>query len=254
MADDVGPHLSIAEVLGVLLDEFPDVTIAKIRVFESQKLIEPERTPSGYRKFSRADVERLRELLRQQSSAVRRLSVMPPLDDSSGAWIPDDESNTGGHVHPSEDESQPGGMSQPRTSHPSSRHARTQTPPPLPSERKPLSPEPSADMVEMAVTAGLIRGKKHRGNGPLTPLERTLVDLVARYAALGVDIRHLRLLKQSTEREALLYEQRVAPFLRQKNPVARHEAATVLHDLVLLGLELRNVLMDDAVARLTDGS
>ncbi|MEM9042644.1 MAG: MerR family transcriptional regulator, partial [Actinomycetota bacterium] len=49
-------HLSIGEVLALLLDEFPDVTISKIRFLESQGLIEPERTPSGYRKFYDADV------------------------------------------------------------------------------------------------------------------------------------------------------------------------------------------------------
>ena len=50
----------------MLLDEFPDVTISKIRFLESQGLIEPERTPSGYRKFYDADVERLRFILREQ--------------------------------------------------------------------------------------------------------------------------------------------------------------------------------------------
>ena len=53
-------HLSIGEVLGLLLEEFPDVTISKIRFLESQGLIEPERTPSGYRKFFDDDVELLR--------------------------------------------------------------------------------------------------------------------------------------------------------------------------------------------------
>ena len=53
------PHLSIGEVLGLLLEEFPDVTISKIRFLESQGLIDPERTPSGYRKFYDDDVELL---------------------------------------------------------------------------------------------------------------------------------------------------------------------------------------------------
>ena len=52
-------HLSIGEVLGLLLEEFPDVTISKIRFLESQGLIDPERTPSGYRKFYEDDVELL---------------------------------------------------------------------------------------------------------------------------------------------------------------------------------------------------
>ena len=61
MTDADISHLSIGEVLSLLQDEFPDVTISKIRFLESQGLIDPERTPSGYRKFYEADVERLRE-------------------------------------------------------------------------------------------------------------------------------------------------------------------------------------------------
>src|SRR4051794_26288601 len=60
------PYLSIGEVLGLLLEEFPDITISKIRFLESQGLIDPERTPSGYRKFYDPDVERLRVILREQ--------------------------------------------------------------------------------------------------------------------------------------------------------------------------------------------
>ena len=55
-----GAHLSIGEVLAELRDEFPDITISKIRFLESQGLIDPERTPSGYRKFYDQDLARLR--------------------------------------------------------------------------------------------------------------------------------------------------------------------------------------------------
>ena len=58
-------YLSIGEVLAQLLEEFPDVTISKIRFLESQGLIEPERTASGYRQFTDAEVERLRVILRE---------------------------------------------------------------------------------------------------------------------------------------------------------------------------------------------
>ena len=59
-------HLSIGEVLALLLEEFSDVSISKIRFLESQGLIDPERTPSGYRKFYDDDVELLRCILREQ--------------------------------------------------------------------------------------------------------------------------------------------------------------------------------------------
>jgi DNA-binding transcriptional MerR regulator len=69
-------HLSIGEVLGVLRDEFPDVTISKIRFLESQGLIDPERTPSGYRKFYESDVSRLRWILHQQKDNFLPLKVI----------------------------------------------------------------------------------------------------------------------------------------------------------------------------------
>lgn len=70
------PYLSIGEVLALLLEEFPDVTISKIRFLESQGLIDPERTPSGYRKFYDPDVERLRVILREQKENFLPLRVI----------------------------------------------------------------------------------------------------------------------------------------------------------------------------------
>jgi DNA-binding transcriptional MerR regulator len=69
-------HLSIGEVLSLLREEFPDVTISKIRFLESQGLVDPERTPSGYRKFYDPDVERLRWILRQQREHFLPLKVI----------------------------------------------------------------------------------------------------------------------------------------------------------------------------------
>ena len=68
--------MSIGDVLNLLKDEFPDVTISKIRFLESQGLLDPERTPSGYRKFYDADVERLRWILRQQKEHFLPLKVI----------------------------------------------------------------------------------------------------------------------------------------------------------------------------------
>ena len=70
------PYLSIGEVLALLLEEFPDVTISKIRFLESQGLIDPERTPSGYRKFYDLDVDRLRVILREQRENFLPLRVI----------------------------------------------------------------------------------------------------------------------------------------------------------------------------------
>ena len=83
-----GNHLSIGEVLSSLQDEFPDVTVSKIRFLESQGLIDPERTPSGYRKFYDRDLTRLRWILHQQKEHFLPLKVIKERLDQLG---PDDE-------------------------------------------------------------------------------------------------------------------------------------------------------------------
>jgi DNA-binding transcriptional MerR regulator len=90
-------HLSIGEVLSLLREEFPDVTISKIRFLESQGLVDPERTPSGYRKFYEHDIERLRWILRQQRENFLPLKVIrgrlaeggTPNGDAGGEEVPD---------------------------------------------------------------------------------------------------------------------------------------------------------------------
>jgi DNA-binding transcriptional MerR regulator len=69
-------YLSIGDVLSLLRQEFPDITISKIRFLESQGLVNPERSPSGYRKFYDHDVERLRWVLRQQREHFLPLKVI----------------------------------------------------------------------------------------------------------------------------------------------------------------------------------
>lgn len=89
-------HLSIGEVLSLLQDEFPDVTISKIRFLESQGLLDPERTPSGYRKFYEADVRRLRWILTEQRDKFLPLKVIKDrLDDGVEAELaaPDPSGN-----------------------------------------------------------------------------------------------------------------------------------------------------------------
>ena len=87
-------HLSIGEVLSLLQGDFPDVTISKIRFLESQGLLDPERTPSGYRKFYEPDIERLRWILRHQRDHFLPLKVMKDrLEDAAqqGLAVPPDE-------------------------------------------------------------------------------------------------------------------------------------------------------------------
>ena len=92
-ADERRSYLSIGDVLTLLRQEFPDVTISKIRFLESQGLVNPERTPSGYRKFYEHDVERLRWVLRQQREHFLPLKVIKDRldDDPDGVGRPADD-------------------------------------------------------------------------------------------------------------------------------------------------------------------
>jgi DNA-binding transcriptional MerR regulator len=95
-------HLSIGEVLSLVQEDFPDITISKIRFLESQGLLDPERTPSGYRKFYDADIERLQWILTQQRDHFLPLKVIrerlaewdatgtPPDPDAPAAAAADD--------------------------------------------------------------------------------------------------------------------------------------------------------------------
>lgn len=69
-------YLSIGEVLTKLRGDFPDITISKIRFLESEGLIEPQRTPSGYRKFTASDLDRLRYVLLLQRDQYLPLRVI----------------------------------------------------------------------------------------------------------------------------------------------------------------------------------
>lgn len=69
-------HLSIGEVLSLLQEDFPDVTISKIRFLEAQGLLDPERSPSGYRKFRDDDIDRIRWILLQQRDHFLPLKVI----------------------------------------------------------------------------------------------------------------------------------------------------------------------------------
>ncbi len=84
-------HLSIGEVLTTLRDDYPDITISKIRFLESQGLIDPERTPSGYRKFYEPDIARLRWILHQQKEHFLPLKVIKSRLEAAGPdQLPED--------------------------------------------------------------------------------------------------------------------------------------------------------------------
>lgn len=237
-------YFSIGEVLGLLLEEFPDVTISKIRFLESQGLIEPERTPSGYRKFSHAEVERLRFILREQKDNYLPLKVIRTKLDSD---------TSDGMVRPY-DETSPGAVRNP-AAHPAARAAASVGAPrkgrpkkddTTSMNRKELLAESKVDeaVLREIVKSGLVTPRMVGDLEMYSQLDREVIDACAAFIALGIDVRHLKAWKVSAEREMALFEQRIVPYLQQRNPGAREQALEMLEELVELGERLRGSFID----------
>jgi DNA-binding transcriptional MerR regulator len=253
------PYLSIGEVLALLKDEFPDVTISKIRFLESQGLLDPERTPSGYRKFYENDVERLRWILRQQREHFLPLKVIkgrlgadevepPTVSPSSASPSPE-------RTLAVAREREAVAVGEVAGRRPAGASAAVPAPEPPDTGEPALSAGPTAvalTLEELAAAAGLL-------NSDIQELERygllagrpvagvVYYDedalLVARLAAgfrkHGVEARHLRMYRTAAEREAGFLEQVVTPLLKQRNPEARRQAMHALEELARLGQKLR---------------
>jgi DNA-binding transcriptional MerR regulator len=146
-------HLSIGEVLSLLQDEFPDVTISKIRFLESQGLLDPERTPSGYRKFYEADVRRLRWILTEQRDNFLPLKVIKDrLDEGVDAELaaPDHGGNGAAAAVPLAHGDGEPAAAVPATAAPSASAAPTPSTPTPPTDPIPTAPPP----VEPATSTG----------------------------------------------------------------------------------------------------
>jgi DNA-binding transcriptional MerR regulator len=270
--------LSIGEVLAQLLEEFPDVTISKIRFLESQGLIEPERTPSGYRKFTVSEVERLRFILREQRTNYLPLRIIKDKLDDDTADISRDISRD--IMMPSEYVASSGHPAT-RTSVPRPRDVTAQIPV-IHAEQDPVVPESvrrsqrkdallhadktesiprdqllqqfeiDAAFLKELESAGLISGHEVGDTTFFDASSIAIAKSASRFQELGIDVRHLRAWKASADREVSLFEQRILPYLRQRNPAARDEALQMLAEFMDLGGELRTALIQRDILRLTE--
>jgi DNA-binding transcriptional MerR regulator len=155
-----GDHQSIGEVLATLRDEYPDVTISKIRFLESQGLIDPERTPSGYRKFRDGDVARLRWILHQQKQNFLPLKVIKArLDEAGPDALPPDE----GPIDPDDAPLVDGGTREAPAPKPRTRRKKSDPSPSTRATRAPSrratsaparAPEPSVEMPTLPLDDG----------------------------------------------------------------------------------------------------
>ncbi len=276
-SDATRGHLSIGEVLSLLQDEFPDITISKIRFLESQGLIDPERTPSGYRKFYEIDIARLRWILVQQRENFLPLKVIKEriergeLDDELSADSePDAKADQDparaevvvdrpaelGLDHraraasPVEEEGSDRGRGAARAA----RDAVRTAPLDAGTASMALSREELADAAGITPAEvadlerfGLLSG---RTIGPTVLYDESALG-VARLAAgflrHGVEGRHLRMYKVAAEREASFFQQVVMPLLKQRNPAARQQAVETLGELAEMGEGLRAAMLHHAL-------
>jgi DNA-binding transcriptional MerR regulator len=198
-------YYGIGEVIAQLSDEFPDVRISKIRFLESEGLIEPARSPSGYRRFSRHDVQRLRYILTAQRDQYLPLRVIKEKLDSPDGLLPP-----------------------PGTGRMLSR-----------AELLTAAGIDSARLDELE-EYGLVRRRgRQYGQDALA-----VASLVAALARFGVQARHLRGIRASAQRETSLIEQVVAPVLRQRNAGAVERAAQMARDIAALSIRLHAALVE----------
>jgi DNA-binding transcriptional MerR regulator len=267
-----GTYLSIGEVLALLHDEFPDVTISKIRFLESQGLIDPERTPSGYRKFYDGDVERLRFILHEQKEHFLPLKVIKDRLDSGEPGV-DDNGNVGSAHEVTEDgdDDPPVAAPSPSTSaaaEPDTTEervpiwmVRNQTPAPRPS-----SSGTTYSFEEVAATAGitveelqeverfgLVIGHAVGGATFYDEHAVAAARTAGEFLRYGVEPRHLRLYRNAADREAGLIEQVIMPWVKQRNPQSRAQARTTLEALARLGGELREAVLRQSLRPYGDG-
>ncbi|HKA04615.1 MAG TPA: MerR family transcriptional regulator [Acidimicrobiales bacterium] len=245
-------YLSIGEVLALLQDEFPDVTISKIRFLESQGLIDPERTPSGYRKFYEIDVLRLRFILHQQKEHFLPLKVIKDRLDS-GEPLGDENGRAGSEPEPAaEVEPAP----EPEVRLPVWMVKPPPAPPSGAATVRSASSGATFSFEEVASSSGLtvdeLRDVERFGIVIGRPVGSTTVydehaivaaRVAAQFLSFGIEPRHLRLYRNAADREAGLIEQLILPLLKQRNPQAHAQAHTTLDTLARLGGELREAVL-----------
>ncbi|MFD4031239.1 MerR family transcriptional regulator [Streptomyces sp. NPDC058637] len=222
--------MSIGTVLLRLRDEFPEVTISKIRFLEAEGLIEPQRTASGYRKFGAADVERLAQVLRMQRDHYLPLKVirehLDALARGGRAALP----SGGGQGEPADGrwDPDPGRATAARIG------------------RSELlaAAEVSEEQLDEWESYGLIVPTP---GGSYEAEAVTVARLVADLGRFGLEPRHLRAVKAAAEREAGLVEQVVAPLRLHRNPQTRAHAEATARELAELSVRLHAALVQTAL-------
>ena len=229
MAVPARAYLSIGEVLSKLKAEFSNITISKIRFLESEGLIEPQRTPSGYRKFTNNDLERLRFVLLAQRDQYLPLKVIKDnLDAMDRGLVP---AKTIGAVATPRLAAQDGVLTSDQfASNNDLRLTRAEL-----ISASNLSDEQLAEIESYGLIS--IRGRHYDSDA------LAVAKAVAEISAFGIGARHLRAFKTAADREIGLVEQVTTPLLRQKGSEAIARAEEVEKELASLSIRLHASLV-----------
>ncbi|WP_055701718.1 MerR family transcriptional regulator [Streptomyces silaceus] len=222
--------MSIGSVLNALRDEFPEVTISKIRFLEAEGLIEPQRTPSGYRKFSPEDVERLGHVLRMQRDHYLPLKVIREHLDAleHGERVPLPSLGRQRDVGDGQGQDEAEGPTAARVGR----------------DELLAAAEIDEGQLDEWETYGLVAPLP---DGGYDAEAVTVASLVVELGRFGIEPRHLRAMKAAAEREAGLVDQVVAPLRRHRNPQTRAHAEARTKELAGLTGRLHSALVQTAL-------
>ena len=212
--------LTIGTVCGMLKDEFPDISISKIRYLEDQGLLAPRRTQGGYRLFSEDDVERLETILRLQRDEFLPLRVIRQELSSPAAR----ERKRRRSLEADEAELDFDELC----------------------ERAGIDARLARELEDF----GLLTSRTEGGQKRYSELEADVAQACGRLAQYGIAPRHLRAFRNAADREAGLIEQVVGPALRSRNPERRRAGTEDLEALGSLAAELTQLLSWRALRRL----
>lgn len=219
--------LTIGAVCKALVQEFPDISISKIRYLEDQKLLTPRRTPGGYRLYTQSDVARLRTILRMQRDEflplrVIRQELAAGRTGDTEVPRPGREGKRAWHTSVSVRE------------HDGALYS-----------LEDVLEETSADakLVRELEEYGVVKGEMRGGVRYFDETEREIVSAVSELARYGVGGRNLRVFRSSADREASLLQQILAPALRSRNPQRRKDAVDALENLAAVTTHLKHLLL-----------
>jgi DNA-binding transcriptional MerR regulator len=230
--------LGISEVLAQLRGDFPDISVSKIRFLETEGLISPARSPSGYRRFCAADVDRLRYILAAQRDQYLPLRVIKErltrLDpDSRASAGPADGARTGGDLGRTRGDVGPAARGEPDPGAG------------LLSRRELVA---AGGLTEALLTEletfGLVRRVGRQYGADALQAARAAAALTT----YGVEARHLRAVRAAAERETAMIETLVAPILAQRGREARDLAARTAAEVATEVLRLHAALVEAALA------